>query len=102
MVCESLEVNEDNVQDTYAHLRDVMRKEDPNGCMILQPFIPATSSMVLAPQMYAVVGKDHDGVTAGHGRQLYFLMNPDDTDCVEQFAAIGHKRRVRVGVRVSA
>jgi hypothetical protein len=91
-VLESLEVNEDNVQDTYAHLRDVMRKEDPNGCMILQPFIPATSSMVLAPQMYAVVGKDHDGVTAGHGRQLYFLMNPDDTDCVEQFAAIGHKQ----------
>mgnify|MGYP003115372256 CR=1 FL=1 len=89
-VLESIEVDVDNMVDTYAHLRAVMMKEDPNGCMILQPFVPATSSMVMAPNMYAVVGPDHDGVTAGHGRQLYFLMNPNETNCVEQFKAIGH------------
>ena len=90
-VLESIEVDSDTMVDTYAHLRAVMLKEDPNGCMILQPFVPATSSMVMAPNQYAVVGPDHDGVTAGHGRQIYFLMNPNETNCVEQFKAIGHE-----------
>jgi len=91
-VIESIEVNADTLEYEWSRLRAIMQKEDPNGCMIMQPFIPATSSMVMAPNQYAVIGPDHDGVTAGHGLQLLYLMNPHNEDCSSHFASIGHSK----------
>lgn len=91
-VIESIEVTSDTLEYEWSRLRAIMQKEDPNGCMIMQPFIPATSSMVMAPNAYAVVGPDHDGVTAGHGTQLMFLMNPHHEECSSHFASIGHSK----------
>lgn len=90
-VLESIAVTNDNLQERWSSLRDTMKREDPNGCLILQPFIPATSSMVLAPQQYATIGQDHDGITAGHGYKLYFHLNPDDTSMTNAMSNIGHK-----------
>ena len=91
-VIESIEVNADTLEYEWSRLRAIMQKEDPNGCMILQPFIPATSSMVMAPNAYAVIGPDHDGVTAGHGLQINYLMNPNSPTAVQHFAKIGHSK----------
>ena len=91
-VIESIEVTATTLQYEWSRLRAIMQQEDPNGCMILQPFIPATSSMVMAPNEYAVIGPDHDGVTAGHGFQLNYLLNPNNPSAVDHFAKIGHSR----------
>jgi hypothetical protein len=77
-VIESVRVNEQTFLDEWKELSQKMKEIEPNGCMLLQPFIDATSSMVLAPNQYAVVGEGHDGVTAAHGRQLYFWMRPKE------------------------
>ena len=71
-VLESIRVSRDNLRKHWKHLKEVMEREDENGCLILQPFTEATSSCVLAPQQLASVGVDHDGITAGHGFTLYF------------------------------
>lgn len=91
-VLESIDVILETLKERWLKLNETMKKEDPNGCLIIQPFIPATSSCVLAPQMHATVSKDHDGVTAGHGRVLYFLLNPDDNTMSSHMDSIGHKR----------
>ena len=67
-VIESIKVSKETYMDEWRRLATIMKEQDPNGCMLLQPFIDATSSMVLAPNHYAVVGEGHDGVTASHGR----------------------------------
>ena len=90
-VLESIKVTEETLRDDWKHLRDTMKEQDPNGCMILQPFIGATSSSVLGPQEYAAISEGHDGITAGHGRVLYFVLNPDDTLMTEHIATLGHK-----------
>ena len=90
-VLESLEVTIDNLQEKWNHLRTKMQEEDPNGCMMLQPFIPATSSMVMVPNVYAWVNRDHDGITAGkEGLTMCYLVNPNDKSCADHFAEIGH------------
>ncbi len=90
-VLESIEVTIDNLEEKWNGLRTTMKEEDPNGCMILQPFVPATSSMVLAPNVYAWIGRDHDGITAGKdGVTLCYLVNPNDKSCAEHFLEIGH------------
>lgn len=38
---------------------------DPNGMLIVQPFINATASAVVAPNNYILMGRDNDGITAG-------------------------------------
>ena len=63
---------------TFTRIRDTMREIDPDGCMIVQPFIPAVASAVLAPRQYVVVGPEHDGVTAGLEGQLLFPLNPKE------------------------
>jgi len=71
-VLESTEVDEETVYDTVHRLQHMMREKDPNGCLLVQPFVPATSSCVYAPGMYAVVSPDHDGTTAGtKGTTIY-------------------------------
>jgi hypothetical protein len=56
--------------NTFNRIRDIMEDIEPDGCMIVQPFIPATASAVLAPNKYIVIGPEHDGTTSGHGFQL--------------------------------
>ena len=60
-VIESIKVTRETYMDEWRRLATIMKEQDPNGCMLLQPFIDATSSMVLAPNQYAVVGEGHDG-----------------------------------------
>tara|TARA_S200002703_G_scaffold151470_1_gene150932 strand:- start:5752 stop:8121 length:2370 start_codon:yes stop_codon:yes gene_type:complete len=38
---------------------------DPFGCIIVQPFIDADASAVVAPKSYIIMGDTHDGITAG-------------------------------------
>ena len=90
-VLESLKVEQSDLRAQWKYLVDVMKKEDPNGCLILQPFIPATTSCVLAPQQYASVGVGHDGITAGHGYNVYFLMSPSESTLTEHMETIGHE-----------
>ena len=90
-VLESLKVEQSDLRAQWKYLVDVMKREDPNGCLILQPFIPATTSCVLAPQQYASVGVGHDGITAGHGYDVYFLMSPSESTLTEHMETIGHK-----------
>tara|TARA_R110002020_G_scaffold181654_2_gene376783 strand:- start:1736 stop:4132 length:2397 start_codon:yes stop_codon:yes gene_type:complete len=82
--CDDIEEFEKNVRDLASKMEDV----DPNGCMIVMPFIKAVSSAVVAPSAmiqqctddspekwfngYTIFGPEHDGVTAGHGFQLGF------------------------------
>ena len=92
-VLESLKVVEDNLRDNWKHLVKVMKEEDPNGCLILQPFVPATSSAVMAPQKHAAISLGHDGVTAGDGAYMvYTLMNPQESTLVEHVKSIGHEK----------
>ena len=91
-VLESIEVTLETLQEDWMHLVKMMKAEDPNGCLMIQPFIPATSSCVLGPQQYATIATGHDGVTAGHGRKLYLLFNPDDNTMSSHMDSLGHKR----------
>tara|TARA_R100000008_G_scaffold86570_1_gene80211 strand:- start:3589 stop:6387 length:2799 start_codon:yes stop_codon:yes gene_type:complete len=70
---------------TFTRIRDTMREIDPDGCMIVQPFIPAVASAVLAPRQYVVVGREHDGVTAGLEGQLLFPLNPNEDSYTYSF-----------------
>ena len=38
---------------------------DPQGTIIVQPYIHATASAVVAPNNYIIMGRDNDGITAG-------------------------------------
>ena len=75
-VLESIKCSNDvQLRKEFVRLRNIMKKEDPNGCLMLMPFIPATNSAVVALSHggftgYATFGAGHDGVTAGHGLQL--------------------------------
>ena len=37
---------------------------DPEGCIIIQPYIDATASCVVSPNHYILMGADNDGITA--------------------------------------
>ena len=64
-VLESTPADMDTIVDVVKGLQQMMLKEDPNGCLLVQPFIEATSSCVYAPGMYMVIAEGHDGITAG-------------------------------------
>ena len=78
-VLESTAVTTDTIEEVITRLQDVMLNgttveyegetlhvmPDPNGCLIVQPFVEATSSAVYAPGMHVTVGKGHEGITAG-------------------------------------
>ena len=38
---------------------------EPDGCIIVQPYIDATASSVVSPSSHIVMARDNDGVTAG-------------------------------------
>jgi len=105
-VIESIKCDdEDDLLAKFEYLSGVMRVHDPEGCMLLMPFIEATSSCVVAlshpevdeegltvmipdeetgmdkPKMfegYTIMGVGHDGVTAGHGFNLAFPLRADN------------------------
>lgn len=78
-VLESTAVTIDTIEEVIVRLQDIMLsgttveyegetlqvEPDPNGCLIVQPFVEATSSAVYAPGMHVTVGKGHEGITAG-------------------------------------
>jgi len=74
-VLESRAVNEHNILDVWERLVGVMKKEDPEGCFLMQEMLNAYSSAVLHPNQYATFGLGHDGVTNESGLQLKFLMS---------------------------
>tara|TARA_R110002020_G_scaffold168349_5_gene357096 strand:- start:1907 stop:4477 length:2571 start_codon:yes stop_codon:yes gene_type:complete len=90
-VLESLEVNVDDLKEKWQSLRDTMQTHDENGCIILQPFIPATSSAVLGPQQFAAIAAGHDGITAGASRKLYFILNPQDKVLSSHIYSVNNK-----------
>ena len=69
-VLESTMIKSDDFLMDWARLRNSMLELDPEGCLILQPFIDADYSAVMAPGKYAVIGQGHDGITAGHGLSI--------------------------------
>lgn len=93
-VLESVKVSVDTIIVEWTRLRDIMLKLEPTGCLILQPFLDATSSMVLHPTKYATIGVGHDGVTAGHGTTLMFdIVDDKQGDLIEaEFNNIGQGR----------
>ena len=76
--------------DIYNRIRNTMLDEDgdgyePEGCMIIQPFVEATSSAVLAPNQYIAIGTGHDGITAGHGFNIVLPLDSDN-ECVSTYS----------------
>ena len=69
-VLESTKIRFNDFLMDWARLRNSMLELDPEGCLILQPFIDADYSAVMAPGKYAVIGQGHDGITAGHGLSI--------------------------------
>jgi len=43
---------------------------DPHGTVMVQPFVKANASAVVAPDNYILMGPNHDGVTAGNEDQF--------------------------------
>ena len=91
----------EELQTNFERLRDSMLEHDPEGNIMLMPFVAADNSAVVALshgpfvevptdnggtkevasfQGYAVLGPGHDGVTAGHGLQLGFPLRVDKGD----------------------
>ena len=105
-VIESVRCNdEESLVSDFKRLAQIMKEADPNGCMLLMPFIDASCSSVMAlshpevdengvtvmtsdpktgldtPVMfqgYNIMGVGHDGVTAGHGFNLAFPLRVDE------------------------
>ena len=67
----------DDIIAVVENLQGVMLEHDPQGCLMVQPFVECTGSAVLAPGMYIAIGEGHDGITAGHGFSLVLPISPD-------------------------
>ena len=101
-VIESIKCDdEQSLYENFEQLSNKMKEVDPDGCMVVMPFIDATSSAVVAPSAiiengyeddagfyhpdkwftgYAIFGPEHDGVTAGHGFKLGFPLRKNKND----------------------
>ena len=96
-VLESVRCNDMmELQHNFRRLRDVMLDDDPEGCLMLMPFVDAHNSAVVALSHgdfngYAVFGPDHDGVTAGHGLQLGFPLRSERSGDNISLVALGCK-----------
>ena len=66
----------------FYRLRKLMREDDPDGCLMLMPYIPAETSSVAVLstedgfQGYISVGLGHNGVTAGNSFQIQLPLAP--------------------------
>ena len=59
-------------------LRDNMRELDPNGCIMIMSYYPATHSATLSTEGHLTVGHGNNGVTAGNqGRTWSVEMNKE-------------------------
>lgn len=90
-VFESVEVTDDTIRTEWKRLREIMLEKDPKGAFMLQPFISASSSGVIAPKQFAAIATGHDGITAGKGRKLYFILNPDDNIMSDHMYSLGNE-----------
>tara|TARA_Y100000004_G_scaffold135263_1_gene153050 strand:+ start:4115 stop:6616 length:2502 start_codon:yes stop_codon:yes gene_type:complete len=88
--------NEDDLRETVSHLQNVMVENDPEGCLAVQPFVRATGSCVLAPNMYVVIGEGHDGITAGHGFRMALPLS-SAVDGLPYFASLLKKMSAGTG-----
>lgn len=95
-VLESVKCNDmKQLHLEFTRLKGIMQKEDPEGCLMLMPYIEAVNSAVIALshgdfQGYAVFGPDHDGVTAGHGLQLGFPVREEKHSDNISMKALGY------------
>lgn len=87
---------------------------DPHGTIMVQPFINATASAVVAPNNYILMGRDNDGITAGKdGLRVAIPMSSDpninrdfsilniDPDLIEIEFVSEVKGELRESLRVS-
>ena len=61
---------------------------DPNGMLIVQPFINAHASAVVAPNNYILMGRDNDGITAGKGGLQVAIPLGNDSNVNADFATL--------------
>ena len=62
---------------------------DPNGMLIVQPFINAHASAVVAPNNYILMGRDNDGITAGKDGLRVAIPLSDDPRVNRDFDLLG-------------
>ena len=77
-VLESFRLNlgDGNNLAPIMELRDNLRLLDPEGCLVIQKWYPATHSVTLSTAGHITIGYGNDGVTAGNkGRTWSMAMN---------------------------
>ena len=62
-------------------LRDNMRELDPNGCIMIMDYYPATHSATLSTAGHITVGYGHNGVTAGNKGRTWSVNMVKPTYC---------------------
>ena len=93
-VFESVLVKKNTFRDKIAEMREKFKKLEPDGCMLVQPFIQSNLSGVATFEGYMVVGKGHDGVTSGHGLQFVFPVH------VGEDHYLGSEHYIKKGIKV--
>ena len=61
---------------------------DPFGCIIVQRFIAADASAVVAPNSYIIMGDTHDGVTAGSATLKLALPHQSDWNTTNNLSTL--------------
>ena len=61
---------------------------DPFGCIIVQRFIEADASAVVAPNSYIIMGDSHDGVTAGSATLKLALPHQSDWNTTNNLSTL--------------
>jgi len=66
---------------------------DPHGTVMVQPFINADASAVVAPNHYIIMGPDNDGVTAGTDGDGFLTAIPctHDKDVATDLSSLNYK-----------
>tara|TARA_B100001093_G_scaffold32899_1_gene28530 strand:- start:2471 stop:4747 length:2277 start_codon:yes stop_codon:yes gene_type:complete len=62
---------------------------DPHGTVMVQPFINANASAVVAPNNYILMGRDNDGITAGKDGLRVAIPMTQDTNLNRDFQVLG-------------
>ena len=61
---------------------------DPDGCIIVQPFVEASASAVVSPNAHVTIGEGHDGVTAATPDGLQIVLNLKNRTDGQAFGAL--------------
>jgi hypothetical protein len=91
----------DELRDTLTRIADKMLSVDtadttaydhglidPFGCIIVQPFVEADASAVVAPNSYIIMGDSHDGVTAGSATLKLALPHQSDWNTTNNLSTL--------------